>query len=125
MSPLTSGRVQASGGTASLASDLPHRDARYDLAVPPAAHRAAWSYQRKRSGRHGVLAEIQRVVVRMVDEHPTWGHTRIHGALKNQWASCWPLDDRPDSQEARTAGAADLVADVSLRTANLKDATRL
>ena len=30
-----------------------------------------------------VLAEIRRVVVRMAQENPTWGHTRIRGALKN------------------------------------------
>ena len=33
--------------------------------------------------RHGVLAEIQRLVVRMAEENPTWGYTRIQGALKN------------------------------------------
>jgi hypothetical protein len=36
-----------------------------------------------RSGRHGVLAEIRRLVVRMAEENPTWGYTRIQGALKN------------------------------------------
>jgi transposase InsO family protein len=30
-----------------------------------------------------VLAEIRRLVVRMADENPTWGYTRILGALKN------------------------------------------
>jgi transposase InsO family protein len=30
-----------------------------------------------------VLAEIQRLVVRMAEENPTWGYTRIVGALKN------------------------------------------
>jgi len=36
-----------------------------------------------RSGRHGVLVEIRRLVVRMATENPTWGYTRIQGALKN------------------------------------------
>ena len=34
-------------------------------------------------GRAGVLAEIRRLVVRMAEENPTWGYTRIRGALKN------------------------------------------
>lgn len=42
-----------------------------------------WTYPSKRSGRHGVLAEIQRLVVRMAEENPTWGYTRIQGALEN------------------------------------------
>jgi helix-turn-helix protein len=31
----------------------------------------------------GVFAEIRRLVVRMAEENPTWGYTRILGALKN------------------------------------------
>src|SRR5439155_20703840 len=42
-----------------------------------------WTYARGRSSRRGVLAEIQRLVVRMGEENPTWGYTRIQGALKN------------------------------------------
>ena len=41
-----------------------------------------WTYGR-RSGRRGVLLEIQRLVERMAEENPTWGYTRIQGALKN------------------------------------------
>jgi len=41
-----------------------------------------WTY-RARRGRRGVLAEIRRLVVRMAVENPTWGYTRIQGALKN------------------------------------------
>jgi hypothetical protein len=29
------------------------------------------------------MAEIRRLVVRMAEENPTWGYTRIRGALKN------------------------------------------
>jgi putative transposase len=42
-----------------------------------------WTCAKRRGGRPGVLAEIQRLVVRMAEENPTWGYTRILGALKN------------------------------------------
>lgn len=41
-----------------------------------------WTYG-TRPRRRGVLAEIQRLVIRMAEENPTWGYTRIQGALKN------------------------------------------
>jgi hypothetical protein len=40
-----------------------------------------WTYARK-SRRCGVVAEIRRLVVRMAGQNPTWGYTRIQGALK-------------------------------------------
>ena len=40
-----------------------------------------WIYATRRSSRRGVLAEIRRLVVRMAVENPTWGYTRIQGAL--------------------------------------------
>ena len=42
-----------------------------------------WTCAKKRAGRPGVLAEIRRLVVRMAEENPTSGYTRIVGALKN------------------------------------------
>ena len=42
-----------------------------------------WTYSRRRPGRPGVLAETRRLVVRMATENPSWGYTRIQGALKN------------------------------------------
>jgi len=42
-----------------------------------------WTYARRRRGRPGVLAEIRRLVLRMATENPSWGYTRIQGALKN------------------------------------------
>ena len=41
-----------------------------------------WACGRK-AGRRGLLLEIRRLVVRMAEENPTWGYTRIQGALKN------------------------------------------
>src|SRR6202521_381601 len=41
-----------------------------------------WTYARPPS-RRNVLLEIRRLVVRMAEENPTWGYTRIQGALKN------------------------------------------
>jgi len=42
-----------------------------------------WTYAKRRGGRPGVLAEIRRLAVRMAEDNPTWGYTRIVGALKN------------------------------------------
>ena len=41
-----------------------------------------WTYARK-SRRRNVLFEIRQLVVRMATENPTWGYTRIQGALTN------------------------------------------
>ena len=42
-----------------------------------------WTCPRRRPGRPGVLQEIRRLVVRMATENPSWGYTRIQGALEN------------------------------------------
>jgi putative transposase len=42
-----------------------------------------WTSARRRGGRPGVVAEIRRLVVRMAEDNPTWGYTRIQRALKN------------------------------------------
>jgi putative transposase len=42
-----------------------------------------WTYGSPRCGRPGVQIEIRRLVVRMALENPSWGYTRIQGALKN------------------------------------------
>jgi transposase InsO family protein len=42
-----------------------------------------WTYPTTRASRRGVLAEVRRLVVRMAAENPTWGYTRIQGAVKN------------------------------------------
>jgi putative transposase len=42
-----------------------------------------WTYAKRRPGRPNVLPEIRRLVVRMATENPSWGYTRLQGALKN------------------------------------------
>ena len=42
-----------------------------------------WTYATKRSGRPIVAAEIRRLIVRIAEENPRCGYTRIRGALKN------------------------------------------
>ena len=36
-----------------------------------------WTYTKKGNGRRGVLAEIRQLVVRMAEDNPTWGYTRL------------------------------------------------
>ena len=47
-----------------------------------------WTYAGKRYNRHGVLAEIRRLVVRMADENPTWV-TRALKARSRMWDIAW------------------------------------
>jgi putative transposase len=42
-----------------------------------------WTYSKTGTRRRGVLAEIRQLIGRMAKENPTWGYTRIQGALKN------------------------------------------
>jgi HTH-like domain len=42
-----------------------------------------WTYRKTGTRRRGVLAESRQLVGRMAEENPTWGYTRIQGALKN------------------------------------------
>jgi hypothetical protein len=75
-----------------------------------------WTLAPKRLGRPGVMQEIRRPVVRMAEENPTWGYTRIRGALKKREPSCGALDNRPDPETAghsSGARATDLVGHVS------------
>ena len=42
-----------------------------------------WTYGGARGGRARLQARIRSLVVRMATENPTWGYTRIQGALKD------------------------------------------
>jgi hypothetical protein len=53
---------------------------------------AKWTYPRKGVGCPSVMKAIRELVVRMAEENPSWGYTRIQGALKH-------LDHRVDMSE--------------------------
>jgi putative transposase len=43
-----------------------------------------WNFADRRSvGRPGIMRHISELIVRMAQENPTWGYTRIQGALAN------------------------------------------
>ena len=42
-----------------------------------------WTYAKYGTTRRGVVAEIRALIRRMAEENPSWGYTRIQGALKN------------------------------------------
>src|SRR5215813_7376426 len=42
-----------------------------------------WTYARARPGRPGTMKNVTALIVRMAAENPTWGYSRIQGALKN------------------------------------------
>jgi putative transposase len=42
-----------------------------------------WTYAKRQPGRPVVRVEIRRLVARMAEDNPSWGYTRIQGALKN------------------------------------------
>ena len=43
-----------------------------------------WDFSKRRGpGRPGIMREISRLIVRMAQENPGWGYTRIQGALTN------------------------------------------
>lgn len=76
-----------------------------------------WTYA-KGAGRRGVLHEIRRLVVRMAEENPTWGYTRIRGTLKHVGHRVGRFDERedpPGAGDSPRARAADIVAHVSAR----------
>jgi putative transposase len=42
-----------------------------------------WTYPKLGTSRRGVMAEIRELIRRMAEENPSWGYTRIQGALNN------------------------------------------
>jgi hypothetical protein len=92
-----------------------------------------WTYGRK-AGRRGVLLEIRRLVVRMAEENPTWGYTRIQGALKNvghrvgrstirrilKAAGLPPVPQRPTSWQTFLRAHWDAIAGADFFTTSMK-----
>ena len=43
-----------------------------------------WTFlERRRPGRPRTKVETEQLIVRIANENPSWGYTRIHGALLN------------------------------------------
>ena len=42
-----------------------------------------WTYPRNRVGRPGVMKEMRRLTLQMAENNPTWGYSRIQGALRH------------------------------------------
>jgi putative transposase len=42
-----------------------------------------WTYRAGRGRPVGLQAHLRVLIIRMATENPTWGYTRIQGALKN------------------------------------------
>jgi transposase InsO family protein len=88
-----------------------------------------WTYARK-SRQRGVLLEIRHLVVRMATENPTWGYTRIQGALANvghhvgrstirrilKAAGLPPVPERPTSWQTFVKAHWDQIAGADLFT---------
>jgi hypothetical protein len=85
-----------------------------------------WTYT-KTSGRHGVLVEIRALVVRMATDNPTWGYTRIQGALANVGHRVGRSTIRRILKAAGLppAAAPDFLADVSARALGRDRRSRL
>ena len=111
----SAGRPSVPSRPCGPAGDRHDRDAGHVAAVASPADCAEMDV-REPAGRRGVLLEIRRLVVRMAEENPTWGYTRIQGALEERRPSRGPLDDSADPEgggPAARPAAPDLVADVS------------
>jgi putative transposase len=60
-----------------------------------------WTRQRRTVGRRRVEGQIQALVLRMATKNPTWGYTRLQGALRNLTVSL-RADSLPVVSRVRT-----------------------
>jgi hypothetical protein len=42
-----------------------------------------WTHPRSNVGRPGFMKEIRRLILQMAEDNPTWGYSRIQGALRH------------------------------------------
>jgi hypothetical protein len=77
------GGSRAAAGPRAIAPGGNDRDARHDFAVASAGHSQKVDVRETTRRACRVLREIRTLVVRMAEENPTWGYTRIRGALEN------------------------------------------
>ena len=74
----------ATGSDGASCARSPRSSRRTRFCDGPAARRAQMDIRKEAvQPPWGLLAEIRRFVVRMAEENPTCGYTRIQGALKN------------------------------------------
>ena len=60
-----------------------HRDARHAAALVSKVGASKYDGSRRRPGRPLTASALAKLVARMARENPTWGYTRIRGALHN------------------------------------------
>jgi len=67
--------------------------------------RRRWTKPHRPPGRPSIPPELQRLILRMASENPTWGYRRIHGELVRLGftvapSTVWLLLDRAGIQPA-------------------------
>jgi len=99
---------------AALTRLLPSRSQRHRLVTPETLlrwHRdlvrRRWTTPGRPPGRPSIPPELQRLILRMASENPTWGHPAIHGELVRLGftvapSTVWLLLDRAGISRRRT-----------------------